>query len=80
MGDIVPRLLEGSRCEGRQELSEALQEKLREVSDIKWCFKEFYEEPEDLQAIADLLRPLSSRPLRSNNCRLSRVSVCSGEN
>jgi hypothetical protein len=52
VGDIVPRLLEGWRCEGRQEMGELLREKLREVSDIKWSFKEFYEEPEDLQAIA----------------------------
>lgn len=39
LGDIVPRLIEGSRCEGRQEMSELLREKLREVSDIKWSFK-----------------------------------------
>lgn len=42
LGDIVPRLLEGSRCEGRQEMGELLREKLREVSDIKWSIKEFY--------------------------------------
>lgn len=42
VGDIVPRLIEGSRCEGRQEMGELLREKLREVSDIKWSFKELY--------------------------------------
>lgn len=45
VGDIIPRLFEGTRCDTqtRNESSEILREKLREMSDIKWSFKEFYE-------------------------------------